>query len=67
MRTVAYEKMRPGRVTVTGIEGQHGAILGYDPYTYGEADFFGEEDTRSNMIRLVTERFSRIVNLPNRK
>ena len=30
-------------------------------------NFFGEEDTRSNMIRLVTERFTKIVNVPNMK
>ena len=27
---------------------------GYDPATYLEADLFGEEDTRSNMMRLVS-------------
>jgi uncharacterized protein (DUF362 family) len=39
----------------------------YDPRTYVEADFFGEEDTRSNMMRLVTERLTKIVNVPNMK
>jgi hypothetical protein len=34
----------------------------YDPRTYVEAQFFGEEDTRSNMMRLVTERTTKIVN-----
>lgn len=67
MRTVGYEKYVPAGVTVTGIEGQRGAILGYDPYTYVEADFFGEDDTRSNMVRLVTEKFTKIVNIPNMK
>jgi uncharacterized protein (DUF362 family) len=32
-----------------------------------EAQFFGEEDTRSNMMRLVTERVTKIVNVPNMK
>jgi hypothetical protein len=40
---------------------------GYDPETYVEADLFGEEDTRSNMMRLVTRRLSKIVNIPNVK
>ena len=31
---------------------------GYDPETYVEADFFGEEDTRSNMMRLVSGRLT---------
>jgi hypothetical protein len=39
----------------------------YDPHTYVEAQFFGEEDTRSNMMRLVTERLTKIVNVPNMK
>jgi hypothetical protein len=40
---------------------------GYDPFTYVEADFFGEDDTRSNMMRLVTERVTKIINIPNVK
>lgn len=40
---------------------------GYDPATYLEADFFGEEDTRSNMMRLVSERLTKIINIPNMK
>jgi hypothetical protein len=40
---------------------------GYDPATYLEADLFGEEDTRSNMMRLVSQRLTKIVNIPNMK
>jgi uncharacterized Fe-S center protein len=32
-----------------------------------DVDFFGEEDTRSNMMRLVTQRLTKIVNVPNMK
>ncbi|HXK11940.1 MAG TPA: DUF362 domain-containing protein [Vicinamibacteria bacterium] len=39
----------------------------YDPETYVDVDFFGEEDTRSNMMRLVTGRLTKIVNVPNMK
>jgi hypothetical protein len=39
----------------------------YDPATYVEVDFFGEEDTRSNMMRLVTQRLTKVVNIPNMK
>jgi uncharacterized protein (DUF362 family) len=39
----------------------------YDPETYVEVDFFGEDDTRSNMMRLVTRRLTKIVNVPNMK
>jgi hypothetical protein len=41
--------------------------VGYDPATYLEADFFGEEDTRSNMMRLVSQRLTKIINIPNMK
>jgi hypothetical protein len=40
---------------------------GYDPATYLEADLFGEEDTRSNMVRLVSQRLTKIINIPNMK
>jgi hypothetical protein len=40
---------------------------GYDPATYLEADLFGEEDTRSNMMRLVSQRLTKIINIPNMK
>jgi len=40
---------------------------GYDPATYLEADLFGEEDTRSNMMRLVSRSLTKIINIPNMK
>ena len=40
---------------------------GYDPATYVEVDFFGEEDTRSNLMRLVSRRLTKIINVPNMK
>jgi hypothetical protein len=40
---------------------------GYDPETYLEANLFGEDDTRSNMMRLVSKRLTKIVNIPNMK
>jgi uncharacterized protein (DUF362 family) len=40
---------------------------GYDPATYLEADLFGEDDTRSNMMKLVSQRLTKIVNIPNMK
>jgi Domain of unknown function (DUF362) len=46
---------------------QHADNSGYDPFTYVEADFFGEDDTRSNMMRLVSEQLTKIINIPNMK
>jgi hypothetical protein len=40
---------------------------GYDPLTYVEANFFGEEDTRSNLMSLVSRRLSKIIKIPNMK
>ena len=51
-----------------GVEVQSaGDYLGYDPRTYVECSFFGEDDTRSSMVRMVTERFTKIINVPNMK
>ncbi|MBI1789970.1 MAG: DUF362 domain-containing protein [Acidobacteria bacterium] len=67
MRTVGYDKYVPKGVHVVAAEEARGSILGYDPKTYVEADFFGEEDTRSNLVRLVSEKLTKIVNVPNMK
>ena len=39
----------------------------YDQRVYVEADFFGEEDTRSNVMRLVSQQLTKIINIPNMK
>ena len=39
----------------------------YDPETYVEVEFFGEDDTRSNMMKLVTRTLTKVVNIPNMK
>jgi hypothetical protein len=67
LTSVHYERHVPEGVNITAIETTRGTIVGYDPKTYVETDFFGEDDTRSNMIRLVSERFTKIVNVPNMK
>src|SRR5688572_5646466 len=67
MRTVGYDKYVPQGVKIAAAEEDRGSILGYDPNTYVETSFFGEEDTRSNLVRLVAERLTKIVNVPNMK
>jgi uncharacterized protein (DUF362 family) len=67
MATVHYDRYVPQGVHVDGIEKSRGSIAGYDPATYVEVDFFGEDDTRSMMVRHVTERFTKIINVPNMK
>ena len=67
METVHYDRYLPPGVHIEAAEDTRGANDRYDPATYVEVNFFGEEDTRSNMIRLVPERFTKIVNVPNMK
>ena len=69
VRSVNYQAHLPADVNVIAAEGDRtrGTVLGYDPRTYVETSFFGEEDTRSNMVRLVTERLTKIINVPNTK
>ena len=67
LTSVHYDRYVPQGVNIVAVETPRGSVLGYDPATYVEVDFFGEDDTRSNMIRLVTERFTKIINVPNMK
>ncbi len=41
--------------------------LHYDPGVYVEADLFGEEDTRSNMMKLISQKLTKIISIPNMK
>jgi uncharacterized protein (DUF362 family) len=67
MRIVNYKPKVPAGVSTAAAESSRGSILGYDPYTYVEVDFFGEDDTRSNLIRLVSEKFTKVINVPTMK
>jgi uncharacterized protein (DUF362 family) len=58
-----YDRFVPAGVRVESAS----TWLGVDPDVYVEATFFGEEDTRSYLIRMVTEQFTKIVNVPNMK
>jgi uncharacterized protein (DUF362 family) len=69
MRSVNYPTCVPAGVNVLAAEGSNarGTVLGYDPHTYVETSFFGEDDTRSNLVRLVADRLTKIINVPNAK
>jgi hypothetical protein len=64
-----YAPRLPGGVTIVAAERANRNVdnAGYDPATYLEADLFGEEDTRSNIMRLVSHRLTKIINIPNMK
>ena len=69
MNNVNYAPHVPAGVKIVAAEAanRRGDNRGYDPATYVEADLFGEEDTRSNMMRLVSETLTKIINIPNVK
>lgn len=66
---VDYAPHLPEGVQIVAAERENRRIdmSGYDPATYVEGDLFGEEDTRSNLMRLVSERLTKIINIPNMK
>jgi uncharacterized protein (DUF362 family) len=65
--TVPYARFVPAGVQIHAVERDRGSSAGYDPHTYVEVNFFGEDDTRSNLVRLVSERLTKIINVPNIK
>jgi uncharacterized protein (DUF362 family) len=67
MQIVKYSDSVAKGVQLATAEHSRESILGYDPFTYVEVDFFGEDDTRSNLFRLVPERFTKIINVPTMK
>ena len=69
MDEVDYAPHLPAGVQIVAAEraNRYSDNSGYDPDTYLEADFFGEEDTRSNMMRLVSRTLTKITNIPNMK
>jgi hypothetical protein len=66
---VNYAPHLPDGVQIVAAERANRNVenAGYDPTTYLEADLFGEDDTRSNMMRLVSRRLTKIINIPNMK
>ena len=69
MNEVNYAPHLPEGVQIVAAERANRNVdnSGYDPATYLEADFFGEDDTRSNMMRLVSRVLTKIINIPNMK
>jgi len=61
--TVNYAADLPKEVHIVTAD----SYLGYDPSTYVDTSFFGEDDTRSNLVRLVSDKLTKIINVPNMK
>jgi hypothetical protein len=67
VQSVHYDRYIPQGVHIWTAETRRGSAESYDPATYVETTFFDEDDTRSNLIRLVGTRFTKIINVPNMK
>ena len=67
METGSYQALMPIGVRVIGIEPGKLDATGYDGGVYCEASFFGEWETRSYMASIVTQRLTKIVNVPTMK
>jgi uncharacterized protein (DUF362 family) len=63
MASIEYEKYVPEGVRIES----SASYLGLDPDVFVDVDFFGEDDTRSFMLRMATQRFNKIINVPNMK
>lgn len=61
--TPRYERFVPDGVRVEAAT----TWQSFDPGVYVEANFFGEDDTRSYLLRVVSEQCTKIVNVPNMK
>jgi Domain of unknown function (DUF362) len=62
-----YPAYLPPGIHLVGAEVNRGDNRNYDPDLYVEVDFFGEDDTRSNMMRVVSQTVTKIINIPNMK
>jgi uncharacterized protein (DUF362 family) len=58
-----YERFVPAGIRVESAN----TWLGYDPDVYVDVNFFGEDDTRSYLSRMVSDKFTKIINVPNMK
>ena len=67
INSVHYDRFAPPGVQIVAVETPRASLMGYDPKTYVDVSFFGEDDTRSCLARLVTERLTKIINVPNAK
>ncbi len=69
LKDVNYAPHIPEGVNIVAAESgnRNTDRINYDPNVYVEADFFGEEDTRSNLMKLVSQTLTKIINIPNVK
>jgi hypothetical protein len=62
--SVHYVRFVPQEVNIIAVEKSRESLQGYDPRMFVEVNFFGEQNTRSNVIALVSQKFTKIINVP---
>ncbi|MBL8206485.1 MAG: DUF362 domain-containing protein [Blastocatellia bacterium] len=69
LQDVNYKPHLPEGINIVAAErgNRNTDRINYDPNVYVEANFFGEEDTRSNLMKLVSQTVTKIINIPNVK
>ena len=70
VQRVHFESYLPADVHIWTAEPEgvpRGSLSGYDPDTYVDVNFFGEEDTRSFMVQPAARTFTKIINVPKMK
>lgn len=67
LASIHYDRYVGDQVRIHAVEPYRGRLAEYDPRVYVDVNFFGEDETRSNAIRMVTEQFTKIINVPNMK
>jgi uncharacterized protein (DUF362 family) len=63
----SYQTHLPPGIGIIGIQDSKLDARGYDPNVYCQASFFGEWETRSYMASLVTQKLTKIINIPTMK
>jgi len=63
----SYQIHLPTGIGVVGIQENKLDASGYDSNVYCQASFFGEWETRSYLASLVTQRLTKIINVPTMK
>ncbi|MFN7939867.1 MAG: DUF362 domain-containing protein [Bryobacteraceae bacterium] len=67
LESIHYDRYVKEPVRIHAVEPYRGRLAEYDPRVYVDVNFFGEDETRSNAVRMVTEQFTKIINVPNMK
>jgi uncharacterized protein (DUF362 family) len=63
----SYQTHLPPGIGVVGIQESKLDASGYDANVYCQASFFGEWETRSYLASLVTQKLTKIINVPTMK